>query len=143
MAILLAGYHPSVKLLGISTVASNQVGFLPLCAPISSSATLSKLSNSNCLACSSSENAGKAPHQPKLHTECVGSRCEQRTTCTDYHLLQLSAVTPPRLICDLLGCSRLCQVVDKTTRNALDILDWIGLKDIGGAVAGLCACMVH
>lgn len=25
MAILLAGYHPSVKLLGVSTVASNQV----------------------------------------------------------------------------------------------------------------------
>jgi inosine-uridine nucleoside N-ribohydrolase len=47
MAILLAGYHPSVKLLGISTVASNQV-------------------------------------------------------------------------------------VDKTTRNALDILDWIGLKHVGG-----------
>lgn len=47
MAILLAGYHPSVRLLGISTVASNQV-------------------------------------------------------------------------------------VEKTTANALAILDWIGLKDVGG-----------
>jgi hypothetical protein len=37
-------------------------------------------------------------------------------------------------------CPTTLQVVEKTTRNALDVLDWIGLKHVGKTPLGSVRC---
>lgn len=42
---------------------------------------------------------------------------------------------------DMVPLAALVQVVEKTTRNALDIVDWLGLQGVGEARGmQLCTC---
>jgi hypothetical protein len=115
LAILLAGYHPKVKLCGISTVASNQV-------------TPYRCYERAAAACSWIQLLGQlgllATHLCCMLLECVESG----------FLFRLCG--------NLIASAVLVQVVEKTTRNALDIVDWLGLQDVGEAVVMLLCSQV-